>query len=427
MDKLASYFKRPAGRIQSYKIGFFLALRDIKKANKWTTLLIIAVMVLTFLNMIVLNGILVGLIEGSITAHKERMAGDVVISTLTDKTDITKSQEIINFIESLKEVKAYTPRYTESGKLTANYERRTKETDHVDKSGGTVYGIDLEKENEVTGISKYLAEGEFIGPDDHDKVVLGANLLSKYLDIESPELQVLRNVETGSKIKITVAGITKEVTVKGVIKSKVDFDQGIIMLDSDLKKIANRSNNNVNSIILRLNDGVSPEYIKSLLLNQGYAEYARIQTFEEALPKFLLDLKMTFSLLGNLIGTIGIAVAAITIFIIIFVNAITRRKYIGIMKGIGVRKEAIELSYIFQSLFYAVVGIILGSLIVFLLLQPYFFSHPINFPFSDGILVATPVGTIIRAIILLVATLIAGYIPARIVVKQNTLDAILGR
>ena len=47
--------------------------------------------------------------------------------------------------------------------------------------------------------------------------------------------------------------------------------------------------------------------------------------------------------------------------------------------------------------------------------------------FSDGILVATAGGTGIRVAVLLIATLIAGYIPARIVVKQNTLDAILGR
>jgi ABC-type antimicrobial peptide transport system permease subunit len=53
--------------------------------------------------------------------------------------------------------------------------------------------------------------------------------------------------------------------------------------------------------------------------------------------------------------------------------------------------------------------------------------HPINFPFSDGILVATYTGTILRSFLILIATIIAGYIPARIIVQKNTLDAILGR
>ena len=80
-----------------------------------------------------------------------------------------------------------------------------------------------------------------------------------------------------------------------------------------------------------------------------------------------------------------------------------------------------------QSLFYALAGVIVGVIIIFGFLKPYFDAHPINFPFSDGILVATPFGTFIRAVILFIATLIAGFIPARIVIKQNTLSAILGR
>ena len=72
-------------------------------------------------------------------------------------------------------------------------------------------------------------------------------------------------------------------------------------------------------------------------------------------------------------------------------------------------------------------GVVLGMIIVFAFLKPYIAAHPINFPFSDGILVATFSGTMIRAAILLIATVVAGYIPAKIVIRGNTLDAILGR
>lgn len=80
-----------------------------------------------------------------------------------------------------------------------------------------------------------------------------------------------------------------------------------------------------------------------------------------------------------------------------------------------------------QAMIYAFLGIAIGMVLTFGLIKPFFAANPIDFPFSDGILVATPIGTIKRAIILLIATLIAGYIPARIVVRQNTLSAILGR
>ena len=94
---------------------------------------------------------------------------------------------------------------------------------------------------------------------------------------------------------------------------------------------------------------------------------------------------------------------------------------------IGISSRTIEIAYMFQSLFYALAGTIIGIAVLYLVLVPFVDAHPINFPFSDGILVATWSGTLIRAFVLFIATVIAGYIPAKIIVKQNTLDAILGR
>jgi ABC-type antimicrobial peptide transport system permease subunit len=141
----------------------------------------------------------------------------------------------------------------------------------------------------------------------------------------------------------------------------------------------------------------------------------------------LNQIRLAFSLLGNVIGLIGIVVASITIFIVIFINAVTRRKYIGIMKGIGISEKAIEVSYVFQSIFYAILGGLLGLLITYGALVPLFLAHPLDFPFSDGILVAPIGGTLFKFGLLLFVTLIAGYIPARMIVKKNTLDSILGR
>lgn len=97
------------------------------------------------------------------------------------------------------------------------------------------------------------------------------------------------------------------------------------------------------------------------------------------------------------------------------------------MKGIGISEKAIEVSYVFQSVFYAILGGLLGLFVVYVLLVPLFNAHPLDFPFSDGILVAPVGSTTFRFFLLLLVTLIAGYIPARSIVKKNTLDSILGR
>ena len=133
------------------------------------------------------------------------------------------------------------------------------------------------------------------------------------------------------------------------------------------------------------------------------------------------------NLLGTFIGSIGIIVASITIFIIIFINAISRQQQIGILKGIGIERRAIEVAYVFQAAVYALLGAGLGALITYGFLIGYFEQNPIPFPFSDGILVA-PIGeTLIRFTTLFVTTLIAGFLPAWLIVRKNTLDSILGR
>ena len=75
-------------RAHDIKIGLFLAIRQLKHASIWTTGLIVIVMMLTFLNLVVVNGILVGLIESSIQASEERYSGNVIISTLRQKSII---------------------------------------------------------------------------------------------------------------------------------------------------------------------------------------------------------------------------------------------------------------------------------------------------------------------------------------------------
>jgi hypothetical protein len=65
-------------------------------------------------------------------------------------------------------------------------------------------------------------------------------------------------------------------------------------------------------------------------------------------------------------------------------------------------------------------------LIIFAI-KPYFVQNPIDFPFSDGIIQAENWDIFLRANILLISTIVAGFIPAFIVIRQNTLDAILGR
>ena len=425
MPAKKSFFERLA---LDLNVGYFLALRDVKRANKWTTGLIVFVMLLTFLNLVVVGGILAGLIQASIEADKQYSSGDILISPYLNKAYIEQTPEVAATAASVSGFESLVVRYSGSARVESDYRTTVKAGDLRDGAGGTLLGINPEKEKAFSGVEKFIIEGSFLEATDTDSVVLGKNLIYKYTPIEAPGFQTLKDVSIGSRVKITAGDVSKEYYIKGIIGSKVDtFDTSVIMVDSEVRKLIGRGDYNANQVAIKLQSGTDPILVKQQLLKSGVDAFGRVQTHEEALPKFLKDIQTTFAILGNAISSIGLVVAAITIFIVIFVNAITRRRFIGILKGIGITPRAITISYVLQSIFYALIGSALGMIMVFALLKPYFAANPINFPFSDGILVATVAGTFGRMGILLIATIIAGYIPARIVIKKNTLDAILGR
>lgn len=412
----------------SIRVGFFLAVREIKRANIWTTLLITFVMMLTFLNLIVIRGILVGLTQGSVQAYRDRYTGNIFLSVLDQKQYIEDSHLPIGLVRNISGITAASARYTAPGIIEADYKILKAGDDEADKASGVVVGINPSDEDATTNLSRLLIAGSYLDQQGKDQVLIGASLLEKYTAASGVGTTALKNADIGTTIRLTVNNIVKEVIIVGVVKAKVQsIDSRIFIQDRELRPMMGRDDFNVNEIAIRVNNPSQEQRIKSILLGNGIDNLAKVQTWQEAQPQFIRDISATFSLLGDVIGSIGIVVASITIFIIIFVNAITRRKFIGILKGIGINGLAIESSYMFQSLFYAVTGTCIGLLIIYGLIVPYFSNNPINFPFSDGIFVADLQSVIIRVFVLLTATVIAGFIPARIVVKQRTLDAILGR
>lgn len=410
------------------RVGFYLALRQLRRASLWTTGLIVFVMLLTFLNLVVVTGILVGLIEGINDSYRTQYTGDVILSALVTKNYIEDTPSVLAFVKTLPQVAFLTERYQTGGTIEANYLTRTSDTEKANATGAQVIGIDPVTEDAFTGLSHHIIDGQYLAQNDYDQILVGNFLLAKYAFGNQPGLTPLTDVGPGTKVRLTINGVVREVVVKGVIKSKISpLATSIFMPASELRTIMGRTDQNVAQIAIRLTPGSDPNAFKNLLLASGVGDKAKVQTFTDSIPNGVADIKKTFAMLGNGFSSIGLVVAAITIFIVIFINAITRRKFIGILKGIGISGQAIEISYIFQSLFYAVIGSAIGLVVLYLILVPAIAAHPIDFPFSDGILVAPPLDTGIRILLLVFTTVIAGYLPSRMIVRRNTLDSILGR
>ncbi len=412
------------------RVGWYLARRQIKRASRWTTGLVVFVMVLTFLNLVVVTGILVGLVQGISNLYREQETGDVIVATLKTENYIENSQQIIGFIRGLPQVERLSARYVTGATLEANYKSRSNQNEKPNQTGANVIGIDTRAENEFSKLASYIGEGSYLAPTDYDQVLIGSQLIDRYsFGGDVPGLSPLKDVYPGTKIRVTINGSTREVTVKGIIVTTANspLAVGVYMPEGEVRELMGRDDFNVNQIAIRLKPKVDPAAFRDLLKRSGVSNVALVQTFEDAIPNGVEEIKQTFATLGNAISSVGLVVASITIFIVIFINAVTRRKFIGILKGIGISASAIEISYMFQSFFYALIGSSIGLLILYGFLVPYIAAHPIVLPISNVVLVAPVYDTFIRIALLVVATVIAGYIPARMIVRKNTLESILGR
>jgi len=410
------------------KVGQFLAVRELKRNNPWSTALIIFVMSLTFFNMVLMGGILIGLADGMMNSFKTYYSSDILIKPASQNVSISQSSMLDSLIKSLPSHKASSKRYTMAAILENENNVKIKDTEIGQRVSSTLVGINPSEEDAVTGLSTQIITGEFLNDYDTEGVVLGKGLLAEYSKGSSTESR-LEGVDIGSRLKLIIGGTSIDVTVKGIIDTgNSTVDNRIFILESTMRALTNNQGLNVNEIAILLNQGSDSKEAKGYIVdNFPFNSDIIVETADETLPKAISDMKKTFSMLGNIVGVISLVVGAITIFIVIFVNAITRRKYIGIMKGIGISARAIEISYVTQSLFYALAGILFSSFIIIWFLAPWFDLHPLKFPVSEGKLAITTSGLILRGLILTVTAFISGYVPAWMVTRQNTLDAILGR
>jgi ABC-type lipoprotein release transport system permease subunit len=202
---------------------------------------------------------------------------------------------IIETIKSMPWVKSFSPRYLESGKIEADYKTKVRQSDISNQAGGVITGINPNFENNTTNLSAKIVEGEFLRPEDTEYILLGSSLLKKYVPVESASFSFLENVGPGTKVRVTVAGNTKEFIVKGIIRSKADeVDMRAYILDTTLRNMIGRTDYNIDEIAIRLKDGSDANFVKEALIRSGVGKTARVQTAEDALPKFILDIKNTF-------------------------------------------------------------------------------------------------------------------------------------
>lgn len=406
---------------RNIQIAFFLAFKSIKRGNKATIALIIFILSLAFVNLVFIAGILNGILEGMNKQINTNLVSNIVIEPQeepTKKDFIIHARDIMDQVQQISGIVSAVSHYKLTGTLSFDKEKNGKPT----VRSGEIIGVDPENEKNISEIAQKIIDGRYLENPGQGDILLGADLAGGYGP--SDEITNLGGVKVGDKIQAAFSGgATREFTVRGIFKVNFAFVDRLAFITSKEAESILDVNDSASQILIRTKETGGEKYfvdrIKPLVPNlrvYNWNHYAGA----------LGDVSKSFNMITGIISVIGLAVAAITIFILIYVEVVNKRRQIGILKAIGIKQNIVIYSYIIQALFYAISGVIIGSVIVIYAIVPFFVSHPLNLPVGETGVALDKTGLIFNASSLLTASLIAGFIPSWRGARENILKAIWG-
>ena len=237
---------------KDYTVGYFLAIRELKRSNPWSTALVIFVMSLTFMNMVLMGGVLIGLAEGMMNSFQKYYSSDVLIKPAVQNYAIMESSLLQNVIKTLPTYKASSSRYTASVVIENGDKIKVKETDIRERVSGTLVGINPKDENSVTGISTKIIEGSYLDDYSTDKIVIGKSLLAQYSNGSSTEPR-LKDIKVGSRLLLLIGESKMEVTVQGIIDSgNSTVDGRIFISETTMRALTRNQSLNESEIAISL-------------------------------------------------------------------------------------------------------------------------------------------------------------------------------
>lgn len=390
---------------REFLLGWRLMRQYIVRGRKWTLALTTLLVAVAFINLAFASSLLTGITHAIEHQVKSLMVGEIYLDAKEPGKFIANADEKVAAIKRIDGVRM-ADKVLSFDTLLVSGDAYTRAAVNV---------VDPKTFGETLDIEKHIESGAFLKNDD--EIVLGSRLLVR---------TALDGAKVGDTISMKINGKDVKVKVGGISNTKYIYADDAVYISRALwQKISGEANSTAATmIIVRAANGKDNE-VKKALENLKYTD-VRIHDWRDA-ASYMDTISGSFISLDAIMLLVGVIIAAVTIFIVIYVDIINKRRQIGIQRAIGVKPRVIVFSYVLLSLFYAVCGVAAGLAIFFGGLVPFFLAHPFRLPIADVTLYVSPPQLVFRAEIVLVVAIISGAIPAIMASRMKMLDAILGR
>ncbi|MFA7243906.1 MAG: ABC transporter permease [Patescibacteria group bacterium] len=395
------------------RLPFYLTLKYLQRGKKWTLFLTVFLVAIAFVNLLFISSLFNGIIKGTNEQIINTMTGNIYIAPKEGEEFISNKTKNVNTLRSIDGVigvsaQAQLPARLEYKKISGNWQ---------------VLAIKPGDEAQVTNTSQKMIAGRYLEENDEDGIILGQQIAGG--DGVEQNAFSLKGAKVGEKVKLIFNNQSYEFTIRGIFKTKfLNADEQAFITQKAFEKLLPEIDDKTSTIIIKVANNHDEDTVISSIKDKNID--GNVYTWREV-AGLMKSVSESFSSINVIMTFVGILIAAVTIFIVIYVDIINKRKQIGILRAIGIRPYIIIFSYVILSAVYSVIGVLLGTAIFFAILTPYFIAHPFQIPITDVVLALDKVDFIARAEAVMWVSVFSGLIPAAVVTRTKMLDAILGR
>ncbi|MEJ5284694.1 MAG: ABC transporter permease [Brevinematia bacterium] len=415
-----------------------MAFRNIKR-NKRRSMLAIISVGLALMLVVVLQGLVDGLVENMIKNSTKNESGHIRIMSeeyfknlqyMPVQHLVYNPEEVINFIKSDKNIAAKIEIITERMRFPVLLQ-------HSGNNKAAIgIGGDIENEKSLLMLDKSIVEGSYLTGNVIEKDG------KKYREvIIGKKLAEILELKVGDNFSLMLQGADlglhiPRFYVVGIFRTGLNMiDENLFMVNiEDAKKIL-KTDGGVQEILIMLKNHKEAiplsKKIKSLLKEKDEYKYLTSADWRES-SGFLAMMDQALKIYNFLYFTIAF-LGAFIITNIMMMIVLERKREIGILKSMGMKKREILFLFTAEGIILggigSVAGVILGTLInIPLSIFGIDFTSSmgsLNFPVDNVIRWSITIGSIISSMVLgIFVSAIVSIIPSRHAAKMKAVDAI---
>jgi putative ABC transport system permease protein len=391
------------------KVAFLLALRSLERGSRSSVILTVLIIGMCFTNMIFLPSLFNGIGQSITKQIVDYEVSNILVSPKSGDQYITDPEATLALINGMPGVERASPHYAKGA--TLKYRQRVL--------GISVRAITPSDEKLVSPLYSKMVAGSYLGEGDTGEIIIGRPIAGSATVREEDEFQPsLGGVRVGDAITVEYGnGYTKDYRVKGIYYTGWSPTDGAAYVTwADMEEVEGKTLDKAEYITVKAKPGYSETFIKNELIQYGVT--GKVQTTSDLLSKSMGRALQSFAIINMVSLVVSIIITTVVLFIVITIKTLNSRRQIGILKAIGVDKEVIMHNYGFQVIILAILGIILGVIITSLLAL-YMAIHPLVTPEWSATMYLTPMDLVTNSLILFAAAIIAGYVPAYQVSRED--------